>query len=224
MSRNVSELHPRLQAKVDGLVYLASKNGLKVGISECVRTVQEQDALYAKGRTAPGSIVTNAKGSSYSSMHQWGVAFDIYRNDGTGAFNTSGEFFEKVGAIGQSIGLEWGGSWKSIKDKPHYQLKDWGSTTSKLKALHKTPEKFRGTWKDVKGNYTTSKKTVIRGYAGTGYIAIKELPKGTTVKALGPYDKSKTGFTWYKVRYAEGKYISEGYLPKSSLKKVVKGK
>ena len=43
--------------------------------------------------------------SSYSSMHQWGIAFDFYRNDGKGAYNNNDGFFNKVGAIGQKLGL-----------------------------------------------------------------------------------------------------------------------
>ena len=46
-----------------------------------IRSKAEQDALYAQGRTKKGSIVTNAKGSDYSSQHQWGIAFDIAIND-----------------------------------------------------------------------------------------------------------------------------------------------
>lgn len=154
MSRNITDLHPRLQAKIAELKEKCSAQGIEIGISECLRTVAEQDALYAKGRTEVGSIVTNCKGYSYSSMHQWGVAFDFYLKvdvDGDGeiaddAFNNSTGLFEKVGAIGQSIGLEWGGSWKSLKDRPHFQLPDWGSTASKLKSTYGTPDKFFATW------------------------------------------------------------------------------
>lgn len=146
MARDITKLHPRLQTLISKLQSECKKQGLIIGISECVRTVAEQDALYAKGRTAPGSIVTNAKGSSYSSMHQWGIAFDFYRNDGKGAYNNNDGFFNKVGAIGQKLGLEWGGAWKSIKDLPHFQLPDWGSGPSKLKASYGTPTKFMATW------------------------------------------------------------------------------
>ena len=153
--RDVKQLHPTLQTKIKQLKSLCEKNGIKIGISECLRTVAEQDALYAKGRTTAGSIVTNCKGSTYSSMHQWGVAFDFYLImdvDGDGktsddAYNNASKLFDKVGKLGQSIGLEWGGSWKSPVDKPHFQLPDWGSTAAKLKQKYGTPEKFMKTWK-----------------------------------------------------------------------------
>lgn len=144
--RMVEELHPNLREKVEELKSLCRQNGLLIGIGECVRTVEEQDALYAKGRTTSGKIVTNARGSTFSSMHQWGVAFDFYRNDGCGAYNESGGFFERVGKLGKSIGLEWGGDWKSPVDKPHFQLPYWGSGASKLKKLYKTPRDFMRTW------------------------------------------------------------------------------
>ena len=60
-----------------------------------------------------------------------------YDNDG---------FFTKVGKIGVGLGLEWGGNWKSIPDKPHFQLPDWGSTTAGIKKLYATPEAFMKTW------------------------------------------------------------------------------
>lgn len=144
--RDRTQLHPRLQSKIKELILKSAKAGLLIGIGECVRTVEEQDALYAQGRTEPGNIVTNAKGSTYSSMHQWGIAFDFYRNDGQGLYNDSDAFFRQVGKIGKSIGLEWGGDWTSPVDKPHFQLPDWGSTPSKLKAMYGTPEKFKETW------------------------------------------------------------------------------
>lgn len=40
-----------------------------------LRTYEEQNALYAQGRTAPGNKVTNAKGGF--SNHNFGIAFDI---------------------------------------------------------------------------------------------------------------------------------------------------
>lgn len=176
--RDTKALHPALQKKIKKLVKLCEAQGLKIGISECLRTTAEQDALYAKGRTAPGSIVTNAKGSSYSSMHQWGVAFDFYRNDGTGAYNDSDGFFTKVGKLGQSIGLEWGGAWKSIVDKPHLQLATWGSTPTTLKQKYKAPDAFFKTWKTPKADYYPK-------YSGNTSSIV------TALNAVGEADTSK---------------------------------
>lgn len=144
--RNIGDLHPELREKVFVLKSLCKNRGLLIGIGECLRTKAEQDALYAKGRTAPGKVVTNAKGSTYSSMHQWGVAFDFYRNDERGAYNDSDDFFKKVGEVGKSIGLLWGGDWKNPVDKPHFQLPGWGNTAKQLKEKYKTPESFMSTW------------------------------------------------------------------------------
>lgn len=152
--RKIEDLHPKLQSLLYELKAECEKQGLKISIADCVRTVAEQDADYAKGRDKNGKVidkskvVTNAKGSTYSSMHQWGVAFDFFRNDGKGSYNNTDNFFQKVGKIGKSLGLEWGGDFKKPVDFPHFQLPDWGSTPAKLKAEYKTPENFFKTWED----------------------------------------------------------------------------
>lgn len=198
--RDTTALHPTLQKKITQLIAACKKEGITIKIGECVRTVAEQDALYAKGRTAAGSIVTNAKGSSYSSMHQWGVAFDFYLAmdvDGDGntsddAFNNATGLFNKVGKIGQSLGLEWGGSWTSIKDLPHFQLPDWGSTATKLKSTYKSPEAFKKTWsKSSKASLANSVKNAISN-AKTNSAKVSTYAK-TTVDAATKVDKSLTG-------------------------------
>lgn len=85
--------------------------------------------------------------------NQWGTAFDFYRNDGVGAYNQAGRFFEKVGDIGMELGLEWGGKWKTIVDNPHFQLSDWGSSTSGIKKEFKDPQEFMKTWQKEKSGW-----------------------------------------------------------------------
>ncbi len=143
MGQDISKCHPRLQKKAAELKKTCADRGYKIEIGESFRSAAEQDALYAQGRTKPGQIVTNARGSSYSSMHQWGIAFDFYRNDGKGAYNESGNFFENVGQIGKTLGLEWGGDWTSPVDRPHFQLPDWGSTPSILKKRYGNFDTFK---------------------------------------------------------------------------------
>ena len=165
--RDVTQLHPRLQEKFELLQKKCAKKGITIRATECLRTAKEQDALYAKGRTAPGSKVTNASGKDAKSMHQWGVAVDIVIDmdaDKDGDIDIRDLYNVKllniVGKIGESIGLEWGGSWKSIVDKPHFQLPDWGSTPAKLKVKYGTPEKFIATWaKKTKATKASDKKT-----------------------------------------------------------------
>ena len=165
--RDVTQLHPRLQEKFKLLQKKCAQKGIKIKATECLRTAKEQDALYAKGRTAPGAKVTNAQGKDAKSMHQWGVAFDVVIDmdaDKDGDVDIRDLYNVKllnvVGKIGQSIGLEWGGSWKSIVDKPHFQLPDWGSTPAKLKAKYGTPAKFIATWaNETKATKASDKKT-----------------------------------------------------------------
>ncbi len=142
MSRNIGDLHPRLQAAVRQL----QKRFPDIGIGECYRTVAEQNALYAKGRTKPGRIVTKVRGSSYSSQHQWGVAVDFFYNKKGQAYSNM-KFFREVGAYAKKLGLGWGGDWRSFKDYPHLYLKDWGSGTSILKRKYGSFANFKRTWK-----------------------------------------------------------------------------
>ncbi|WP_218280269.1 M15 family metallopeptidase [Verrucomicrobium spinosum] len=76
--------------------------------------------MYAQGRTAPGSIVTKARGG-YSN-HNFGIAFDIGVFEGTEYIGESPKY-AAVAAIAKDLGLEWGGDWKSIQDQPHFQLR-----------------------------------------------------------------------------------------------------
>ena len=135
-----TKLHPWLDYKLTVLLKKCAKKKIYLIITEGFRTKKYQDQLYAKGRTKPGKVVTNAKGSTYSSQHMWGIAFDIaiqYKKD-LYDINT----IKKVAKIAKGIGLGWGGDWKSIVDTPHFYLPKWGSTATELKRTYKTPEMF----------------------------------------------------------------------------------
>ena len=125
-----------------------AKQGLVVGISQTWRSKAEQDELYAQGRTKPGSIVTNCR-YPYS-PHNWGVAFDIYRNDGRGAYNDEDGWFKKCGQVGKKMGLFWGGDFRSFVDKPHFELAKYlpQNSCKTLIAKYGTPEKFKATWEE----------------------------------------------------------------------------
>jgi len=74
--------------------------------------------LYAKGRTAPGAIVTKARGGE--SFHNYGVAFDVvFTKLG---YNASENQWLMLGAYAEQLGLDWGGRWTGFVDKPHFEL------------------------------------------------------------------------------------------------------
>ena len=52
--RDITLCHPRLQALTAQLVDKCVGAGLPIKIGESFRSVAEQDALYAQGRTQPG--------------------------------------------------------------------------------------------------------------------------------------------------------------------------
>ena len=193
---NREKLHPWLDYKLGLLLKQCAKKGIYLIITEGFRTKEYQDALYAKGRTAPGKVVTNAKGSTYSSQHMWGIAFDIAINDSKLLYDSV--MIKKVANIAKSkkVGLKWGGDWKSIIDTPHFYLGKWGSTTSKLKSTYGTPDKFKETW--TKKVYGTKSGLNIWNNSLTKILKSK-LKNGTKVEVM--YNKKYLFGNYTKVRY-----------------------
>lgn len=116
--KNIATLVPQAQEPARTLVREAAKHGILIKIISGTRTYAEQDALYAKGRTALGPKVTNARGGF--SNHNFGIAFDIgvFRD---GDYLEDGPEYAKVGQLGRAIGLKWGGDWDGFKDEPHFE-------------------------------------------------------------------------------------------------------
>jgi peptidoglycan L-alanyl-D-glutamate endopeptidase CwlK len=128
----IQKLHPNLRGIASKFINEVEKKlGKKLRIASGLRTFDEQNALYAKGRTAPGTVVTRAKGGE--SYHNYGLAFDVYYTN-NGSVDLKTAIKPDVAKIGQELGLEWGGSWKTFKDMPHFQLTK--GTTKDLLALH----------------------------------------------------------------------------------------
>ncbi len=130
--RGLEHLHPAVRAKAELLVSKAAVAGLKVKVTDTLRTKAEQDAIPA----------ANTKVKYPMSMHCWGLAFDVCRDDGAGAYNEAGGWFEAVGRLGESIGLTWGGSWTSFRDLPHFEDRSIGGDAKALVAKYGTPDKF----------------------------------------------------------------------------------
>ena len=118
-SRDIKDLHPKVKAMAENFLSECKAAGLNVTIYSTYRDHESQNDIYAQGRTKPGKVVTKAKGGD--SFHNWKVAFDAAPVvNGSIPWNDA-KLFEKMGAIGESVGLEWGGRWK-FKDMPHFQF------------------------------------------------------------------------------------------------------
>lgn len=117
----LSRVYPPLAIRGRALVELCAHAGVAVLVTQGLRTYAEQNALYAKGRTKPGKKVTNAKGGQ--SYHNFGLAFDVVVLDAMGKadWDDAHPGWALAGKLGKSVGLEWGGGWKRLKDKPHFQ-------------------------------------------------------------------------------------------------------
>jgi len=118
------ELEPRTRELCTALLERAEAAGIPTILIETVRFTPRQLWLYAQGRTRPGSIVTNAKPGE--TWHDQGIrrAFDVVLLDAAGKawWNAPAERWERLGAIGKSLGLTWGGDFKGLRDLGHFQL------------------------------------------------------------------------------------------------------
>jgi peptidoglycan L-alanyl-D-glutamate endopeptidase CwlK len=180
MSRDINLLHPELQSIIIKFKEMCKKQGLNVTITETYRTVAEQEAVYNKGKS-------KARGTEYQSGHQWGVAFDICQatKDSKQWYNK--DFLKRCGAIGKTLGLYWGGDFRSFPDSPHFEMKAYmtNNSTKTLKAKHGTPEAFIKTWKGTHSHKVSTPKPVATKQPATQqYPTLRQGDTGESVKQL----------------------------------------
>jgi peptidoglycan LD-endopeptidase CwlK len=144
VSRKVTDLSPAVRVKCLSFLDRCQLLGCPVRVVQTLRTLEEQEAVYQKGRTRPGepchhwlpprvrpvgscrvhplgATVTKAKPGE--SAHNYGLAFDVaFETDG-GGVSWEGPW-DTVGGLGEHFGLEWGGRW-TTPDRPHFQLPNW---------------------------------------------------------------------------------------------------
>jgi len=114
----LNKLHPKVIEVFKKFIEDAEAGlDITIRIAQGLRTIEEQNALYAQGRTTPGKKVTNARGGS--SYHNYGTAIDVLRMNGKQAdwnYDTSNLLPY------MPEGMVWGGNFKTIKDKPHFEF------------------------------------------------------------------------------------------------------
>ena len=128
----LATLDPQAQPLFRRFLALAKATAASMGcdyrLISGYRSWEDQNALYAQGRTTSGKRVTNAPGGY--SMHNFMTAGDggvwlgaIYLDDGTPAQQALAERVHAACAIhAVACGLVWGGSWSGFRDTPHWQV------------------------------------------------------------------------------------------------------
>ena len=116
MSRRLDDLSPRFRPLAFQLLARCAEAGIPVMVVDTLRTPAEHAANLAKGV----SWTTHSK-------HLDGDAIDIcpyetFNLHGPDklSWNGSEPVWERLGAIGERLGLRWGGRWK-IRDLSHFE-------------------------------------------------------------------------------------------------------
>lgn len=139
-SRSLDDLHPQVRVMAEQLLARAAAAGVPLTVTFTLRSMATQAVLYAQGRTRPGPIVTNA--APGHSFHNFGLALDVVPTallalprwgDTPDHQDRTDALWAKVGAMGLSVGLRWGGEFTTIIDRPHFEWSG-GLTLAQLRA------------------------------------------------------------------------------------------
>ena len=135
--RILTDLAPELQPLAQQFIETCQSAGIHAIIDQTYRSSAEQDADYASGRTAPGNIITNAKGGQ--SPHNCTLAdgtpasrafdFAIEGDNGILDWDASDLLWQKAISIGESLGLVSGSTFCGLVDNPHFEMPNWKTLT-----------------------------------------------------------------------------------------------
>ena len=129
-SRSIEDLHPLLayafgKAEAEWLYrYPESPTPF---LTCTYRDNAEQDNLF---KQVPK--VTNARAGESPHNYQPALAFDVAFKDKSGKTDYSTLLFERFAVLLLlTPGISWGGRFKSMPDRPHFELTDWKKRTGK---------------------------------------------------------------------------------------------
>lgn len=112
-------LTPAVAEKAVTFLNTCAQQGYNLRITEGMRSMARQEQLYARGRTAPGKVVTNAQPGQ--SQHNFGKAFDVCFT-GPIPYPTDDTKWKAIADIGKTLGLTPGYYFHSFQDKPHFEI------------------------------------------------------------------------------------------------------
>lgn len=129
--RRLEKVHPLLAQKVRNLDATIVAVHFNIEVVQGMRTFEEQNRLFAQGRTTPGEIVTRARGGQ--SNHNYGLAVDLCPFINGKPDWKFRDGFVAIGKAAELVGLSWGGNWVKFLDMPHVELP--GLTIKRCQAL-----------------------------------------------------------------------------------------
>ncbi|OGX88593.1 hypothetical protein BEN48_09465 [Hymenobacter glacialis] len=93
-------------------------------VTEGYRSGAVQDALYARGRSAPGPVVTYKRGGESKHNVLPSRALDVAFLLADGTVVWSGLLLSKFARLMKAADarVRWGGDWPGFKDRPHFEV------------------------------------------------------------------------------------------------------
>lgn len=155
MNRSLTDLTPECRGKAEEFLKRCSEAGLEVIVTSTLRTPVEQYAYYLTGRKPLQSVnaaraqaglppITQADNRrivthNLESVHESGCAFDVaIKKHGAIVWEIKADLndnhipdYEEIGAIGEAIGLRWGGRFR-FKDYVHFECPQESAEVRKL--------------------------------------------------------------------------------------------
>jgi len=145
MSRRIEDLDKRMIPKAKNFIEGLKNANIPFVVTSTLRTMAEQEALYAQGRVPLEKVnelrkkaklyllserensytVTNCDGVKVKSNHQGGLAMDVVPMDERGNPIWPDKLdpqWRRIAEVGEGVGLIWGGRWEKFPDLPHWEL------------------------------------------------------------------------------------------------------
>jgi hypothetical protein len=114
MITDLNALHPYFRDKVTQLIAICKAKGIELALVETYRTHAKQNEYKTMGKK-----YTRSGGGR--SKHQYGLAVDVVPIVDSVAQWDDYKLWKKVGAVGEQLGLRWGGRWRNPYDPGHFE-------------------------------------------------------------------------------------------------------
>lgn len=122
MSRSLDDLDSHFKPKAFELIARCSAAGIPLFVVDTLRTKEEQEENLKKGVSWTKNSLHLPQPPEDKSKAIDVVPYDQFLLHGADKlqWNTNDPVWLQIGAIGESLGLVWGGRWKQ-KDMGHFQ-------------------------------------------------------------------------------------------------------